>query len=117
MADPRSTSARPAGATGVIVFADGRTVWGRGFGAERSAVGDHFGWHPAAGPDVDQRDGHVFVGNLLVADARFPKALLRADQVKLLQGKLTKAPFATDQFGSERGASHIHLDGQQPSGE
>ena len=40
MADPRSTSVRPHGATGVIVFADGRTVWGRGFGAEGSAVGE-----------------------------------------------------------------------------
>ena len=45
MADARSTSeipagAKPAGATGVIVFADGRTVWGRGFGAEGSAVGE-----------------------------------------------------------------------------
>ena len=40
MADPRSTSARPEGATGVIVFADGRTVWGRGFGAEGSGVGE-----------------------------------------------------------------------------
>ena len=25
----------------------------------RSAVGDHFGWHPATGPDVDARHGHV----------------------------------------------------------
>ena len=40
MADPRFTSARPEGATGVIVFADGRTVWGRGFGAEGSGVGE-----------------------------------------------------------------------------
>ena len=40
MADPRSTSVRPDGATGVIVFADGRTVWGRGFGAEGSGVGE-----------------------------------------------------------------------------
>ena len=45
MADPRSTvvrpnSGRPDGATGVIVFADGRTVWGRGFGAEGSGVGE-----------------------------------------------------------------------------
>ena len=38
---------------------------------ERSAVGDHFGWHPSTGPDVDQRVGHVFANNLLVADARF----------------------------------------------
>ena len=40
MADPRLTSARPEGATGVIVFADGRTVWGKGFGAEGSGVGE-----------------------------------------------------------------------------
>ena len=61
---------------------------------ERSAVGDHFGWHPATGPDVNKREGHVFSGNLLVADARFAKALLRADQAKLLQGKLTKPQFS-----------------------
>ena len=28
------------GATGVVVFADGRTVWGQGFGAEGEAVGE-----------------------------------------------------------------------------
>lgn len=61
---------------------------------ERSAVGDHFGWHPATGPDVDQRDRHVFSGNLLAADATFPKALLRADQVPLLKARLTKPHFA-----------------------
>jgi carbamoyl-phosphate synthase small subunit len=40
LADPRSPSARPENATGVIVFADGRTIWGRGFGAEGQAVGE-----------------------------------------------------------------------------
>ena len=30
----------PEGATGVMVFADGRTIWGRGFGAEGQAVGE-----------------------------------------------------------------------------
>jgi carbamoyl-phosphate synthase small subunit len=30
----------PEGATGVIVFADGRTIWGQGFGAEGQAVGE-----------------------------------------------------------------------------
>jgi len=35
-----ATPARPDGATGVIVFADGRTIWGKGFGAEGSAVGE-----------------------------------------------------------------------------
>ena len=60
---------------------------------ERSAVGDHFGWHPSTGPDVDQREGHVFSGNLLVANATFDKPLLRASQAKILQGKLLKPQF------------------------
>ena len=41
MADVRPLHApRPDGATGVVVFADGRTVWGQGFGAEGEAVGE-----------------------------------------------------------------------------
>ncbi|HEY1146462.1 MAG TPA: glutamine-hydrolyzing carbamoyl-phosphate synthase small subunit [Allosphingosinicella sp.] len=41
MADAHPTPApQPKGATGVVVFADGRTVWGRGFGAEGEAVGE-----------------------------------------------------------------------------
>jgi len=41
MADAHPTRApHPPGATGVVVFADGRTVWGKGFGAEGEAVGE-----------------------------------------------------------------------------
>jgi carbamoyl-phosphate synthase small subunit len=41
LAVPLVTPARPPeGATGAIVFADGRTVWGQGFGAEGEAVGE-----------------------------------------------------------------------------
>jgi carbamoyl-phosphate synthase small subunit len=41
MADAHLTRApNPEGATGVVVFADGRTVWGEGFGAEGEAVGE-----------------------------------------------------------------------------
>src|SRR3990170_3947053 len=41
MADARPTPApQPPGATGVIVFADGRTIWGQGFGAQGQAVGE-----------------------------------------------------------------------------
>jgi hypothetical protein len=56
---------------------------------ERSAAADHFGWHPSTGPDVDERTGHVFVGNLLLADARFPRGLLRVEQAAVLAGKVT----------------------------
>ena len=41
MADARPLHApQPEGATGVVVFVDGRTVWGQGFGAEGEAVGE-----------------------------------------------------------------------------
>ena len=41
MAEARPLHAsQPKGATGVVVFADGRTVWGHGFGAEGEAVGE-----------------------------------------------------------------------------
>ncbi len=41
MADaPRTPASQPKGATGVVVFADGRTAWGQGFGAEGQAVGE-----------------------------------------------------------------------------
>ncbi len=56
----------------------------------RSNAGDHFGWHITTGPDVDQREGHVFTGNLLAADARFQRALLSFEQAPVLRGKLTK---------------------------
>lgn len=55
---------------------------------ERSAVGDHFGWHPATGPGIDQRDGHEVVGNLLTADAWFNGVLIQFDQSAALSGKL-----------------------------
>jgi hypothetical protein len=61
---------------------------------ERSAVADHFGWHPRTGPDVDQREGHAFVGNLLVADERFTKALLRFEQPPALKSRLTRPQVA-----------------------
>jgi hypothetical protein len=56
----------------------------------RSAVGDHFGWHPSTGPDVDERDGHVFVNNLLTADERYRGLFLQFWQQRSLHEKLTK---------------------------
>ncbi|MBU2032528.1 MAG: glutamine-hydrolyzing carbamoyl-phosphate synthase small subunit [Alphaproteobacteria bacterium] len=40
MARPAPSHAQPTGATGVVVFADGSCVWGKGFGATGSAVGE-----------------------------------------------------------------------------
>jgi len=57
---------------------------------ERSAQGDHFGWHPQTGPDVDERIGHVFEGNLMAADASVKGPLLRFEQGPLTCGKVTR---------------------------
>jgi hypothetical protein len=66
---------------------------------ERSAVGDHFGWHPKTGPDVAEREGHAFVGNLLAATESFGRPLLRFEQARGLCGKLTR-PQATQVDGN-----------------
>lgn len=60
----------------------------------RSAVGDHFDWHPATGPDVDEREGHIFVNNLLVATDGFSRAMLRCEQTPSLCDRLT-TPMVT----------------------
>ena len=66
---------------------------------ERSAQGDHFGWHPKTGPDVDEREGHVFVGNLLVGSEGFRLPLLRVEQPRSLCSRLTK-PQSTQVDGN-----------------
>ncbi|MBU1253011.1 MAG: carbamoyl phosphate synthase small subunit, partial [Alphaproteobacteria bacterium] len=40
MARPAPSHAQPQGATGVVVFAGGSCIWGKGFGATGSAVGE-----------------------------------------------------------------------------
>ncbi|MBN1143816.1 MAG: right-handed parallel beta-helix repeat-containing protein [Bacteroidales bacterium] len=60
---------------------------------KRSAQGDHFGWHPSTGPDVDERFGHVFVNNLMVGDVNFVKPLMLVYQHKDLCEKLNKTPL------------------------
>ena len=61
---------------------------------ERSAQGDHFGWHPQTGPDVNERVGHVFEGNLLVGDAGVKGPLLRFEQAPVTCGKVTQPMVA-----------------------
>lgn len=55
---------------------------------ERSAAADHFGWHPSTGPDVHERDGHVFINNLLTSDENFIRPLLSVWQPEPLNGEI-----------------------------
>jgi len=59
----------------------------------RSAEGDHFGWHPSTGPGVDERDGHVFVNNLLYKDKSHSEPLLAIWQTPSLCDRLKKSPL------------------------
>lgn len=61
--------------------------------SERSAQGDHFGWHPASGPNVDERDGHVFINNLMHGEAGFHRPLLFVWQRDFLCERLNKPQF------------------------
>jgi hypothetical protein len=56
----------------------------------RSAVGDHFGWHPSTGPDVDERYGHIFVNNLLTSDVKIDRSLFSVTQPRFLCERLDK---------------------------
>lgn len=60
----------------------------------RSAAGDHFGWHPSTGPDVDRRDGHVFANNLLVAGENFARPLLFVWQPSALCSQLPNSQLS-----------------------
>jgi hypothetical protein len=61
----------------------------------RSAVGDHFGWHPATGPGVDEREGHVLVGNLFVGEEGFRRPLLNFEQAPALRHRLSDPQVST----------------------
>lgn len=57
---------------------------------ERSAEGDHFDWHPATGPGVTEREGHIFKNNLMVASKADGGPLVRVDQPQSLCDELTE---------------------------
>jgi parallel beta-helix repeat protein len=57
---------------------------------QRSATGDLFGWHPATGPDVDQREGHAFANNLIVVSEAYRRPLLQFGQPAMLCTKLPR---------------------------
>jgi hypothetical protein len=61
--------------------------FGRDARGERT---DHFGWHPRTAADVNSRDGHIFVNNLLSTDADYHGPLLVFWQPTMLCERLNK---------------------------
>ena len=72
-------------------FVNSMACFGRN---ERSAQGDHFGWHPSTGPDVDERINHEFVNNLLASTDAFNRPLLFVWQPNSLCERLNVPTFS-----------------------
>jgi hypothetical protein len=49
-----------------------------------------FGWHSGTGPDVDKREGHVFMNNLLTGDENYTRPLLFVWQIDTICKRLNK---------------------------
>lgn len=60
----------------------------------RSAVGDHFDWHPASGPGVDERLGHEVVNNLFVNDGSLEAPSVQIQQDDALVDRLKEPSLA-----------------------
>ncbi len=54
---------------------------------------DHFGWHPSTGPGVEERHGHEFGNNLLVAYPDFRSPMFHVGQHRDLAERLTEPMF------------------------
>ncbi len=91
------TGVRVLNSSGVRVYQN--TFYNSTAAFQRSArshtAGDHFGWHASAGPDVDERDGHALVNNLMVADAGFSRPLAEFWQQDEGNARLTTPPVDT----------------------
>jgi parallel beta-helix repeat protein len=66
-------------------FVNARVTFER---TERVAAGDVFDWHATTGPSPEQREGHVFVNNLMAVTEPVHYSLLEFVQSPALCGKL-----------------------------
>ena len=74
------------------------------------AVDGTFGWHSGTGPDVNKRDGHVFVNNLLTGDENYHRPLLFLWQPDSLSKLFDKPQLA--QFDYNVYVQHANYDSQ-----
>lgn len=77
-------------------FVNSRVTFER---TDRVAAGDIFDWHATTGPGLEQREGHIFVHNLMAATESFHDPLLEFLQTASLCGKL-QHPEATEVDGN-----------------
>jgi len=71
-------------------YINSKAAFGR---TDRNPANDYFGWHSATGPGVDERDGHVFMNNLIVRDDKLYAPLLEVSQSPVLCDTLHTLQF------------------------
>lgn len=71
-------------------YINSKAAFGR---TDRNPANDYFGWHSATGPGVDERDGHVFMNNLMVRDDKLYAPLLEVSQSPVLCDTLHTLQF------------------------
>ncbi|TCO09589.1 right-handed parallel beta-helix repeat-containing protein [Natronoflexus pectinivorans] len=71
-------------------FINSRASFGR---TARGDDPDHFGWHPSTGPGVEERDGHVFVNNLMVFENDYVFPMIQLWQPAELCQRLPDSPI------------------------
>ena len=62
-------------------------------GRDSRRAGGVFSWHASTGPDIEERDGHVFVNNLLIADSQFRRPFLQCRQPGNMYERLKQPQF------------------------
>lgn len=90
------------------------------FGRDARGEGkDHFGWHPDTAADVNNRDGHIFVNNLLVTDANYSGPLFVCWQPPTLCQRLNKQQVKQLDYDVfvQQGKSNDRLIQMSPSSE
>lgn len=75
----------------------------------RVASGDLFGWHAATGPGLEEREGHIFVNNLLAGTDGFGRPLLDFGQPPALCSKLPRPQAA-------QVAGNVYVRASRPGG-
>ncbi len=64
------------------------------FDRDKRGENDHFGWHPQSGPSVQERHGHEFGNNLMVAGPAFDMTLLQVQQRDVICDSVKNPMFA-----------------------
>jgi hypothetical protein len=81
---------------------------------DRVAAGDVFDWHTTTGPGLEQREGHIFLHNLMAASDSYRDPLLEFGQMAVFA--LRQAPACAGNGGRRKRLSPRRIHRSRRSG-